>query len=308
MKKKNERTINNFLTQKTGGHYRVEDVDFIKEAVEYVKDPPKWGKHKVALLFICLNPKYLEFARDAMEGADKFFLPGHDVDKFLWTDMPFHEYAKDVDYGATIFPTEGIEWPMPTLYRYHLFLQQEEALQDYDYVFYCDIDMRFVNYIGDEILGEGITAAQHPMYALCEKDNPIIGLIDKAHLYPPFEPNPESTAYVSYPKYYFAGGFQGGTTKEFLKMAKAIRKNIDKDFSKDYIAIWNDESHLNRYLIDNPPALILTPSFIYPDSMIEKYYKKIWGTDFPAKLITITKKFSLSAEGAEAIERHTKGT
>ena len=34
-----------------------------------------------------------------------------------------------------IFPAESIEWPMPTLMRYHLFLQQEEYFKNFDYVF-----------------------------------------------------------------------------------------------------------------------------------------------------------------------------
>ena len=85
------------------------------------------------------------------------------------------------DRGVTIFPTEPIEWPMPTLLRYNLLLQQEEKLREFDYLFYIDVDMKIVDWIGEEILGN-LTAAQHPMYAL------------RQIYHTPFESNPETSA------------------------------------------------------------------------------------------------------------------
>lgn len=259
-------------------------------------------KFKVAFCFIVLNPPYWEYARTMIEGARKLFLPGHDVDYFLWSDMP------DVDYGATVFPTEPVEWPLPTLMRYHLFLQQEEKLAEYDYIFYCDVDMKFVGIVGDEILGEGLTGAEHPMYAL------------RKEYCPPYEPNTRSQAYVprsgiviteeGKPRFkplYFAGGFQGGRAKEWIEAMKQMKKMIDKDFGINYVPIWNDESIWNRYLFDNPPAVVLSPSYVYPDSLIEEYYKKVWGCDYAPKIITLTKKFSVSKEGGEAVTRMING-
>ncbi len=256
-------------------------------------------KSKVALCFICLNPPYWEFAKDAIEGAKKLFLPGHDVDHYLWSDMP-----EEMHYGAKVIPTESAEWPMPTLMRYSLLLQQEEKLKDYDYIFYCDIDMRFVNVVGDEILGKGLTAALHPGYAVDKK------------FWPPYEPNTDSAAYIPRPgkviddegrprfmPMYFAGGIQGGTATEFIEAMKAMKKTIDKDFAKNYVSIWNDEGHWNRYLFDHPPDVVLTPSYVYPDSLIEEYYIPLWGVNYPPKLVTLTKKFTTSAEGGVATKQ-----
>ena len=217
-----------------------------------------------------------------------------------------HAYS-DVDEilkGANLIETESIEWPHPTLMRYHLFLQ-EEKLKDYDYIFYMDADMKIVAKISDEIMGKGLTAAQHPMYAL------------RKQYIPPYEPNPKSAAYIKRPgkvvdqdgkprfmPYYYAGGFQGGVTKEYLKAAHAIKKNIDKDFNNNYIAIWNDESHWNKYLSDyKDDLIILSPSYVYPDSLIKEYYEPVWGCSYEPKIITLTKPFSLSFEGAEEISK-----
>jgi len=257
-------------------------------------------KKRIGLLCICLNPHYWEFAHEMLTGVRMFFLKDHQTDIFLWSDMPEGTVKGE---GITVFPTEPIEWPLPTLLRYNLFLQQEEKLQDYDYLFYIDVDMRIVDWIGDEILGEGLTAAQHPMYAL------------RHNLYPPYEPNPASTAYIPLPgkateladgkklfqQYYYAGGFQGGRTKDFIEAMKVMRKRIETDFNKNYIARWNDESHWNRFLYENPPAVVLSPSYIYPDSLIAEYYVKVWGRNYSPKIITITKKFSISKEAGKDV-------
>jgi histo-blood group ABO system transferase len=82
---------------------------------------------------------------------------------------------------------------------------------------------------------------------------------------------------------YFAGGFNGGTSLEYLKMAKKISENIIDDFNRGFIAIWHDESHLNRYFIDNPPTKILNPSYCYPEN---------WNIPFERKLLALDKNHS----------------
>lgn len=290
-----KRLLNNFLLSKNAV-YQPADVEMISEAVDFVTEKKDLKKYKVALLFICINPPYWEYVEPAIAGAKEYFLPGHDVDMFLWSDIKMYDENKDWNPGLKeIFDVGPIEWPHPTLMRYNLFNQQAKMLKDYDYVFYCDADMKFVSYVGDEILGDGLTAAQHPMYAL--KDN----------LQPPFEANPDSKAYIKLPgvvqdidgqkkfKYmYYAGGFQGGTSKSFLKASKKLDKMIKADMDDhNYVARWNDESHWNKYLVDNPPSTMLTPSYVYPDSLINEYYIPIWGCDYPKRIITITKKHSL---------------
>src|SRR3990167_9684788 len=312
-------------------------------------------RKKIGILCINLNPPYWTFAHEMISGVNRFFLKHpsikekYETEIMLWSDMPetpdqiqqkVSEYLlsrneatasvvssdvaeivlddnkkKEVDdlvrgvielrKSVKIFPTEPVEWPLPTLLRYNLFLQQEEELKDFDYLFYIDVDMRITDWIGEEILGEGLTAAQHPMYAL------------KRNLYPPYEPNPESTAFIPRPgrtveedgkkrfePLYYAGGFQGGKTEDFIKAMKVMRKNIERDFNKNYIAVWNDESHWNRYLFDNLPAIVLSPSYIYPDSLIPDYYvKQVWGRNYSPKIMTLTKNFTTSTEGGAAVQK-----
>ena len=306
------------------------DLNLFNYIIAHSQDSKK--KFKIAFVWIVLNPPYWQFAKQMIDGARNCFLPGHDVDYILWSDMPeTKELAKekimahvlsivpsvlsdtkamgDIDKisedienirklpNTTVFPLEAIEWPMPTLLRYHTFLQQEELLKTYDYIFYSDVDMAWANIVGDEILGQGLTSTCNPMYYL------------DSTMYPPYEPDSESTAYIPRPgriiddpsssagkrfqPLYFAGGFQGGRADKFIEAMKVMKKNIDIDLKHNKIAIWNDESHWNRYLFDNPPSVVLDPSYLYPDSLIKEYYEPRWGRSYQPKLITLTKQFSL---------------
>ena len=251
--------------------------------------------YKVALVSICLNEKYWPYLSPMVESARKYFLKCHQVDYFSWSDMSQAP-------GITIIPQEPAEWPLPTLHRFHLFLREEERLKDYDYIFYCDADMLFVSPVGDEILGD-LVAAQHPMYAV------------KRGLIPPYEPNPESQAFIPRPgrtlerggkkmfePLYFAGGFQGGRSDKFIEAMKEMKEMIDKDFSNNYIPIWNDETIWNAYLFKNPPTVILSPSYVYPDSLIKNYYIPVWGKNYLPKIITLTKPFTTSKEAGIALQ------
>ena len=332
------RTANNFYNSKRLS-VTMERIALDSDLINYYASHQQIeNKYKVAFIFICLNSLYWQYAPEMVSGARQFFLPGHKTDYLFWTDIPvegvkekvinaWKERGKDVENTDIIktiddisnavmdlrkqkdiilFPTEATDWPYPTLLRYNLFLQQEEKLKEYDYIFYCDVDMRFVNVVGDEILGN-LTAAQHPMYAL------------KKEYWPPYEPNELSASYIKRPgrlidengkprfmPLYFAGGFQGGKTDKYIEAMKSTEKIIEKDLVQSYIPIWNDESAWNKYLSENPPDVVLTPSYIYPDSLVEQFYEPLWGQKYQPKLMTLTKWFSTSKEGGEAVAKMLK--
>jgi histo-blood group ABO system transferase len=217
--------------------------------------------NKIGLLIIATN-KYTSFLEQLIKSADEFFLMGTDVTYFVFTNQEIN-----ISSNRNIVKTnvEHKEWPWMTLGRYKIFSDNREKLSDMDYLFYCDVDMKFVDHVGQEILSDRV-ATQHPGF-LGRRGTP--------------ETNPISTACV-YPQesmQYFAGGFNGGLKDEYLKMSKTISENIDKDLQKNYIAIWHDESHMNRYMIDNPPTKILDTSYCYPESWNIPYDKKLLALD-----------------------------
>lgn len=201
---------------------------------------------KIGHLVIATN-RYLEFVGPLLDSSKKFFLPNHEVTIFLFTNMPFcREGVVQVDQ-------EHYPWPGMTLRRYEIFLKNRDLLSEMDYLFYTDADMLFVDTVGDEVLGD-LVATIHPGYY----NSPPEEL--------PHEMNPRSTAFVplSDRNRYFAGGFNGGKRDIFLGMAEKICEGIQEDRKIDYIAQWHDESHMNRYLIDHKPSVVLDPSYCFP--------------------------------------------
>jgi histo-blood group ABO system transferase len=220
---------------------------------------------KIGLLIIATN-KYVQFLQPLIESADKNFLLNESVTYFIFTNQNIEISSNREVVKINV---EHKEWPWMTLGRYKIFSEYSNILQNMDYLFYCDADMRFESVVGGEILSNRV-ATQHPGYYE-QRGTP--------------ETNPLSLACV-FPHedmQYFAGGFNGGTSEEYLKMSEVISNNIDLDLSRDIIAVWHDESHMNRYFIDNPPTKILNPSYCYPEN---------WNIPFERKLLALDKNHS----------------
>ena len=215
---------------------------------------------KIGLLLIATN-KYINFISALIRSTDEFFCLNFDVTYFLFTN---HESVNvDTKRKLHIIPTEHKPWPWMTLGRYHLFSNQKDILSKMDYLYYCDADMLFVDVVGEEILEKRVVTI-HPQ-------NPLNS----------FETNVNSTAYVNKNsvQHYFAGGFNGGHSSEFLIMSDVISKNIDIDLSNNIIARCHDESHLNKYTSIRPPTKILSPSYCHSENWSFMFQKKILALD-----------------------------
>lgn len=219
--------------------------------------------YKVGLVVMATG-KYTIFLENLLQSADKFFLPDHERIYFVFTDgqVPESDHIVRIEQ-------KRLGWPHDTMMRFLVYLNAQAYLADLDYVFACDADMLFIDKIGDEILGQRV-ATRHPGYCL-------------PHQYhDDYDRNPCSTAYVADNEgsYYFAGGFYGGTMLEFLKIASTCTDHILQDLDHGIIAKWHDESHLNRYFVDNPPTVILSPSYCYPE---------FWDLPFKPRLLALAK-------------------
>ena len=215
---------------------------------------------KICILTIATN-QYLQFVEKLYDDIAEKFLPHHDISCLLFTDHEIEETSDNV----RVHYIDHEPWPMPTLKRYNYFVKEEDFILDHDYCYYLDADMRIDAPVGEEIL-EDLVATQHGYQSF---HNPK---------YQSFDRNPESLAYVSPDEKtvtYYAGGFNGGKTDKFIEMSRVIADRVNKDLEKDIIALWHDERHMNRYLIDNPPTLSLTPDYCYAEEFI--------GTDYPFK-------------------------
>ena len=81
-----------------------------------------------------------------------------------------------------------------------------------------------------------------------------------------YERDVRSTAYISYyslrSRIYVLGGLYGGKTKPFLDLCKTLKQQIDQDEKKGIVAVWHDESHLNKYLLVHTDIRLLSGTMI----------------------------------------------
>ena len=202
-------------------------------------------------LCITATGKYINFVPQLAESARKYFLKNHDVTFFVFTDAEIsgpdivHVYQKKLD------------WPYATMMRFEFYDDCNSLFEGFDYMFALDADMLFVSRIKREILSDRV-ATLHPGYAIKRAG------ITRGD----YETRENSLAFIPLNEgcHYFAGGFYGGSKGEFIKMNRICSQNIRKDLQNGIIAKWHDESHLNRYFIDNPPTKILSPSYCYTSS------------------------------------------
>lgn len=213
---------------------------------------------KVCIIFVATN-KYITYLEPVIKSAREHFLSGHEL-----SFLVFSNHAIDLGDDVHSVYIDHKPFPEPTLKRYHYISSQAEYLKQFDYCFYLDVDMRIVDTVGDEILGF-MTATIHP------------GYYNVNNLNYTYERNRVSKAYIGKGEgvNYYAGGFVGGQSAPFLKMARTIKNNIDADLGRGYVAVWHDESHMNRYFFDNPPDVKLSPEYCYPEHLTMPFKKRI---------------------------------
>lgn len=212
---------------------------------------------KISLNLIATN-KYTRFLPDVLNSIDSYFFPESDIDVIVHTNLKLSDSLYEKRRSCIILNNiEHEPWPFTTLKRFHYFNSVSNHILKSDYSFYIDVDSLFIKEINTEILPHsGLIGTIHPCLFNGEGTP---------------ERNPNSEAYIPYGSNnrYFCGGFIGGSSEEFLRMSREIIKRIEKDFSKGIIAVWHDESHINKYFYQNPPKTILDHPFAVAENLID---------------------------------------
>lgn len=208
---------------------------------------------KVAILYICTG-KYDYFFDEFYSSCNKYFLKGiAEVKYFVFTD------SKQITDNGNIVKIfrECQGFPKDSLFRFEMFLSIKEELLNYDYIFFFNSNMLFLDYVGEEFL---------------PKTKETIGVLHPGHynnfsFFLPYERNKKSKAYIPphLKKYrYFMGGVNGGKSREYINLIEECHKNIVEDYNNGIIARFHDESHINKYFLEKG-CEILPPSYGYPE-------------------------------------------
>lgn len=223
----------------------------------------------IAILYISTG-KYTIFWDEFFTSSEKYFLNNEEYKKeyFVFTDANMIKHENEANVHKIY--QEPLEWPFITLDRFSIFQKARQQLEQCDYIYFFNGNMLFVEPITEEILptpDKPLLMVKHP------------GFFDKERKDFTYETNKESLAAI--PPHegdvYVMGGLNGGQKDAYLTLIDELKRRIEEDKKSSVIALWHDESHLNRYAIDiDDQVKILDPSYGYPEG---------WSLPFAPKII-----------------------
>jgi len=204
--------------------------------------------------------KYIMFLDNYIKTCEQNYLPNTTKKYFIFTDGEF-TVDSQVDYEHIYIKKIG--WPLDTLKRYAILNQHKDKFIDMDYISVTNANVIFPETVLEhEVLptedGGWMSTIAHPWW-FNKTDNTQF----------PFERNPASTAYVKpgEGEMYYQACFIIGRKDKFFELAKFVEEQSEIDLLKNLIAIYWDESYINKYWISNPPTK-LSPAYCHPDPEI----------------------------------------
>ncbi|XP_061876100.1 histo-blood group ABO system transferase 1-like isoform X5 [Colius striatus] len=201
--------------------------------------------------------KYVQFIKGFMSSANKYFLAGHQVNFYLFTDNPeqiSHLQLAPENHLFVIPVQNHTRWQDISLRRMGIISTYIQSRFQYevDYLYSIDIDVQLVEHVGVEII------------------DTLVGTISSWHYdtrreSKPYEPRAESRAAVPQGEgdFYYTASFYGGSVAEVYRLTRACFKVILEDRGNGIEARWHDESHLNKYLLEHKPTRLLSPEYCW---------------------------------------------
>lgn len=234
---------------------------------------------KIAINFIGTG-NYLKFFPRYYETFMEYFIPECEKDFFVFTDgelgddIPENIKVISVTEESDIRKEDYNDWSSITvksmggLKRFEQIQKIKTHLSEYDWYVYLDADMYCcsdtISY--DEFFDDqkDFFAVQHPCQniGMCKFTSPSVEEL-------PFERNEISLSCVKYEDQiddiYVQGCLWGGKIPKIFDLIDTLSDRVSKDLENNFIALARDESHLNKYRIENNSNFhILHPSFAKP--------------------------------------------
>ena len=214
---------------------------------------------KVAISFIGTN-KYLNFLPQYYENIEKYFLPKCDKTILAFTDGQLNETPENLK----VFSQEHLDWPYITLKRFEIVNKAREIISDHDWFVFIDADALVVDRIDEDefFTDKPLFGVHHPCHFL--KMQP--------HTESPgaYEQNPKSEAYIDLskglPDIYWQGCLWGGQVPLVCVMIDELQARVNRDLKNDIVAVWHDESQINKYFYENLDQVhTFSSGFAYPE-------------------------------------------
>ncbi|XP_051968956.1 globoside alpha-1,3-N-acetylgalactosaminyltransferase 1-like [Xyrauchen texanus] len=203
--------------------------------------------------------KYTQFLTAFLESAEQYYFVGFRVYYYVFTDkpkeVPLVKLGKARHVVVLNIPSSN-RWQEITLRRMKMLenLIEDRLAFQADYIFSLDVDTKFYGRWGVESLGR-LVGVIHPGYYQTPREQF------------PYERRLESQAFIPSTEgdFYYGGAVLGGLVKDVHELAKTCREQLDIDAAKSIEAVWQEESHLNKYFLYNKPSKLLSPEFLWQD-------------------------------------------
>ncbi|SDB80895.1 family 6 glucosyltransferase [Acinetobacter boissieri] len=227
-------------------------------------------KYRVAILYIATG-RYTVFWDGFFKSAEKYLLLESQKEYFIFTDTP--HVLQENERVHQHFQSK-LGWPFDTLKRFEIFLSIKDQLKGFDFIYFFNGNTEFVTEITEQ-----------EFLPLDKQQN--LTLLHQPHLFHrrprhfPYDRNKESLACIPYNEgmYYFTGALNGGKASAYLEMCEQLNKNTNIDLKNNVIALFHDESHLNRYVLGRDDVKILDPYFAKGETEYWKHASKVMFSD-----------------------------
>uniref|UniRef100_A0A3B3SLZ9 Globoside alpha-1,3-N-acetylgalactosaminyltransferase 1 (FORS blood group) n=1 Tax=Paramormyrops kingsleyae TaxID=1676925 RepID=A0A3B3SLZ9_9TELE len=213
--------------------------------------------------------KYIRFLHDFLETAEKHFMVDFKVHYHIFTDKSHEVPSVNLAAGRKIFVHQVPKlnrWQDISASRMQMIqtIIEEQLHREADYIYCQDVDAKFHFRWGAESL-DRLVGQIHPWYYDLSRDQFT------------YERRPESTAYIPPGEgdFYYIGAMFGGTVDEVYKLVKRCHENLEADKANGIEAVWQEESHLNWYLLYNKPSKILSPEYLWDDKRGKTNVQKV---------------------------------
>ncbi|XP_075041454.1 histo-blood group ABO system transferase-like isoform X1 [Mixophyes fleayi] len=202
--------------------------------------------------------KYTVFIKTFIETAEKFFMVGHKVNYYIFTDRVGDIPNITLGEGRQLVILEVPSykrWQEVSMRRMEMIRDhaRQRFVNEVDYLVCVDVDMMFSDDVGVEILSHSF-GTLHPSFYAASRTRFT------------YERRQQSTAYIPTDEgdFYYAGGNFGGTVEEVYKLTNFCHNAMMTDKGNNIEAIWHDESYLNKYFLYHKPTKILSPEYLWP--------------------------------------------
>ncbi|KAK2120530.1 hypothetical protein P7K49_001916 [Saguinus oedipus] len=206
--------------------------------------------------------RYVAFVKLFLETAEKHFMVGHRVHYYIFTDQvaAVPHVALGAGRQLSVLEVHAYQrWQDVSMRRMEMISDfcERRFLREVDYLVCTDVDMKFSDHVGVEILSP-LFGTLHPAF---------YGSSREAFTY---ERRPQSQAYIPRDEgdFYYLGGFFGGSVQEVQRLTRACHQAMMMDQANGIEAVWHDESHLNKYLLRHKPTKVLSPEYLWDQQLL----------------------------------------